>query len=257
MTKENLTTLLTTLAGLILVVVGIFWPGQKDLISQIITAVLACAGAILALIWPVKAGAVAYQQAKAKAAYWGAVKAGIVKPRGASGDIPDIVLTYTLADIKLMLDYVIAVAKQVTGSNTPSKLTIAGAFFDKVQRYDLRGISDRFQRVPMMKALVEKAFELVKDAWAELNIPVPGPEICSAPAKHMFELKKQYQAANNQVCGDPVYDKMRNMLGEFNEIYELQYGLEQISDKTVDWSIFDWNSPVGVGLIRENWAKMV
>jgi len=188
-----------------------------------------------------------------EAAYYGAVRAG--KIRSTPGEVADVVYTYTLADVTKIYDHVLEVLKQTL--EAPPKNVIAANYFNAVQNYDIRPITERSERVPLMIALVDKAFELTKAAWEEFHLPVPSPEVCAAPARLMFDLKKAYQQANNQVCGDPVYDKMRSMLGDLNEIYQIQYGLSQMKDKTVDWSVLGWSSPVGIGLIREHWPKMV
>ena len=256
MTQENLIKVVGIVAGLALMLLGIFLPTEVGTWQPVIAAGVALAGALIAIFVPAGQVVQGIYEARARSAYFGAVASGKIKPRGATGDIPDIVYTYSLSDVSLIYDYVVKVLKQSLGTDAPDKTIIAGRFFDFVQRYDIRPLKERTERVPLMLALADKAFELTKAAWEEFKIPLPTPEICAAPARHMFELKKAYQAANNQVCGDPVYSKMRAMLGDFNEIYQLQYGLGQMKDKTVDWSVLDWNSPVGIGLLVEAWPKM-
>ncbi|MFA5078835.1 MAG: hypothetical protein WC541_05050 [Dehalococcoidia bacterium] len=178
MTKENLTTLLTTLAGLVMVIVGIFWPGQKDLISQIITAVLACAGAILAVIWPVRAAASRIYMAKAKAAYWGAVKAGAIKPKG------DAVSNTAQSQIDDIINSIIA-SKEADGISCKDEagnldpVPIAPELIKVLTaRWNDTEVSQAFKQLLLNKTLKTAAdsFKLVTgmaapDSWAEVAAP--------------------------------------------------------------------------------------
>jgi len=253
MSKDQINTLLVAVSGLVIVVIGIFWPAQLEVLNPLVQAIVVCAGAILATIYPTTKVVQGIYREKARAAYYGAIKAGEIKR--SPGSVADVVYSYTLADVAKIYDHALEVLKQTL--ENPPKNVIAANYFNAVQNYDIRPITERSERVPLMAALVDKAFELTKAAWEDFKLPVPSPEVCAAPARLMFDLKKAYQQANNQVCGDPVYDKMRSLLGDLNEIYQIQYGLSQMKDKTVDWSVLGWSSPVGIGLIREHWPKMV
>jgi len=54
----------------------------------------------------------------------------------------------------------------------------------------------------------------------------------------MFQLKKDYEKANNLLCSEKTFDDLRNLVAYFNDLYTAQDGLNQLTDITVDWSIY-------------------
>jgi len=79
MNSEKLNTILVAIGGLILVVIGLFWPTHKELAGQIIQAALVCAGAILTALYPTGKVVQGIYREKARAKYFSAVKAGTLR----------------------------------------------------------------------------------------------------------------------------------------------------------------------------------
>jgi len=112
-------------------------------------------------------------------------------------------------------------------------------FYPIVTRFDLREVP-REKRVCEAKRLIDKAVELFSEAFKfQAKLPKP-PTPAEAVNYHgyMLKLKKEYEKANNLTCSDKTFEELRNLVSYFNELYNAQDGLNQLSGKTVDWSIY-------------------
>jgi hypothetical protein len=112
-------------------------------------------------------------------------------------------------------------------------------FYPQVTRFDLREVP-RTERLSEAKRLVDKAVELFCEAFKyQTKLPKP-PTQADAANYHgyMLKLKKDYEKANNLTCSDKTFEDLRNLVSYFNDIYTAQDGLNQLSGKTVDWSIY-------------------
>jgi hypothetical protein len=112
-------------------------------------------------------------------------------------------------------------------------------FYPYITRFDLREVP-RDRRVSEAKRLVDKCVELFSEAFkfqTKLAKP-PTPAEASSYHAYMAKLKKEYEKANNLTCSDKTFEELRNLIAYFNDLYNAQDGLSQLSGKTVDWSIY-------------------
>jgi len=112
-------------------------------------------------------------------------------------------------------------------------------FYPQVTRFDLREVP-RQERIGEAKRLIDKAIELFVEAFkfqTKLLKP-PTPAEANNYHAYMLKLKKDYEKANNLTCSDKTFEELRNLVSYFNELYAAQDGLNQLSGKTVDWSIY-------------------
>ncbi len=112
-------------------------------------------------------------------------------------------------------------------------------FYPQVTSFDLREVP-REKRICEAKRLVDKAVELFSEAFkfqTRLSKPPTRAEAVDYHA-YMLKLKKEYEKANNLTCSDRTFEELRNLVSYFNELYNAQDGLAQLSGKTVDWSIY-------------------
>jgi hypothetical protein len=112
-------------------------------------------------------------------------------------------------------------------------------FYPQVTRFDLREVP-RTERVSEAKRLVDKAVELFCEAFKyQTKLPkAPTPAEAANYHTYMLKLKKDYEKANNLTCSDETFEQLRNLVSYFTDIYTAQDGLNQLSGKTVDWSIY-------------------
>ncbi len=112
-------------------------------------------------------------------------------------------------------------------------------FYPLVTRFDLREVP-RTERLSEAKRLVDKAVELFSEAFKyQTKLPkAPTPAETANYHGYMLKLKKDYEKANGLTCSDTTFEQLRNLVSYFNDIYTAQDGLNQLSGKTVDWSIY-------------------
>jgi hypothetical protein len=106
-------------------------------------------------------------------------------------------------------------------------------------------------RIGEAKRFVDKGVELFTEAFkfhTRLDAP-PTPAQAANQHSYMFQLKKDYEKANNLLCSDKTFEDLRNLVAYFNDLYTAQDGLNRLTDKTVDWSIYGSGSftPTQVG----------
>lgn len=112
-------------------------------------------------------------------------------------------------------------------------------FYPLVTNFDLREVP-RPERLSEAKRLVDKAVELFSEAFKYQTKLPKAPTQAEAANYHayMAKLKKDYEKANGLTCSDATFEHLRNIVSYFNDIYAAQDGLNQLSGKTVDWSIY-------------------
>jgi len=123
-------------------------------------------------------------------------------------------------------------------------------FYPVVTSFDLREVP-KAKRIEEARRLVDKAVELFCEAFKYQTKLPKLPTLAEANNYHAYllKLKKEYEKANGLTCSDKTFDELRNLISYFNELYNAQDGLAQLSGKTVDWSIYSGKSysPTQVG----------
>jgi len=112
-------------------------------------------------------------------------------------------------------------------------------FYPMVTRFDLREVP-RTERLSEAKRLLDKVVELFCEAF-KYQTKLPNPPTPAEAANYhayMFQLKKDYEKANNLTCSDETFEQLRNLVSYFTDIYTAQDGLAQLIGKTVDFSIY-------------------
>ena len=120
-----------------------------------------------------------------------------------------------------------------------SPISRAFYFYPMVTRFDLREVP-RTERISEAKRLLDKTVELFCEAFKyQTKLPKP-PTPAEAANYHayMFQLKKDYEKANNLTCSDETFEQLRNLVSYFTDIYTAQDGLTKLVGKTVDFSIY-------------------
>jgi len=112
-------------------------------------------------------------------------------------------------------------------------------FYPIVSHFDLRE-APREKRICEAKRLIDKTVELFSEAFKYQTKLLKPPTSAEANNYHayMLKLKKDYEKANNLTCSDKTFEDLRNLVSYFNELYNAQDGLAQLTGKTVDWSIY-------------------
>ena len=139
------------------------------------------------------------------------------------------------------LDAAVGSAEECCRKDSQEVTPISRAFYfyPQVTRFDLREVP-RQERIGEAKRLIDKAIELFVEAFkfqTKLAKP-PTPAEANNYHAYMLKLKKDYEKANNLTCSDKTFEELRNLVSYFNELYAAQDGLNQLSGKTVDWSIY-------------------
>ena len=232
------------------------------LIKGTIVPILELLAGMVFAIWVGKGDVAARKADEAKAlasaSYYAALNAGKIpgkkpdkKPYGARALAPDY--SGTLADIDLMLQAV--EAGLISDGITSGPVIKAERFYDAVAAYDMRTVP-RETRLATAKALMGKVKELDVEAWSKkINIAIPTPEQCAQKTRFMYQFKKDYEKANGISCGDAPYTLLSSLLGYFNNMYEAQAGLDQLTG-TVDWSSFG-NSQYSAQMVGWHYANLI
>ena len=112
-------------------------------------------------------------------------------------------------------------------------------FWSYAVNFDLRVVPRMF-RVDEAKKLMNKCLDLFSEAFKyQTGLSyVPSPVQASSLNTFMLKLKKDYEKANNLTCSDKNFSELRNMVNYFHDIYTALEGLEALTGKTVDWSVY-------------------
>jgi DNA-binding cell septation regulator SpoVG len=157
--------------------------------------------------------------------------------------------TYTPFDI----DAAVGAAEESCRKDGQEVTPVSRAFYfyhPTLTNFDLREVP-KAKRICEAKRLVDKAVELFVEAFKyQTKLPKP-PTLAEANNYHvyMLKLKKDYEKANNLACSDQTFEDLRSLISYFNELYNAQDGLAQLTGKTVDWSTYSGKSygPLQVG----------
>jgi len=130
-------------------------------------------------------------------------------------------------------------------------------FISNPNMYDLRNCP-REKRVVLSKILVEKAFQLLCEAfiWKTQLTEIPTPEQAAHWPKYSFELIKKYQVATASVCNRYDYDVLKMIVGYIHDVYCWKDGILQCQGITLDWSTFTGRPycPADVG---DYWTSLI
>jgi len=243
--KKIIVTLLTLASGM----VGIFItdPAKAQTIGQFLVDIL---GPVLitlvGIVYTVVQGNIDKEKAKTTAveAKAQAIMAQEASPKadGVAAVAAPIVTaaeieTYQPADLA---KYITAAEGSIKADGqmiTP--LSRAFYFWPYIAHFDLRDVP-RQLRINEAKRFVDKGVELFTEAFkfhTKLDNP-PTPAQAGNQHSYMFQLKKEYEKANNLLCSNKTFEDLRNLVAYFNDLYTAQDGLNQLADKTVDWSIY-------------------
>jgi len=112
-------------------------------------------------------------------------------------------------------------------------------FYPSVAYFDLRQVP-RSSRISESKNLVQKSLDLFSDAfkWYTKLDKVPTQAQAANIHGYMLQLKKDYEKANNMTCSNKTFEELRTIVTYFNDLYTALDGLNQLTGKTVDWSIY-------------------
>jgi len=245
--KKIIVTLLTLASGM----VGIFItdPAKAQTIGQFLVDIL---GPVLitlvGIVYTIVQGNIDKEKAKTVAteAKVQAIMAQEASPKADSVAAQPVaapivtaaeIETYQPADLA---KYVTAAEGSIKADGqmiTP--LSRAFYFWPYIAHFDLRDVP-RQLRIGEAKRFVDKGVELFTEAFkfhTKLDA-VPTPAQAGNQHSYMFQLKKDYEKANNLLCSDKTFEDLRNLIAYFNDLYTAQDGLNQLTDKTVDWSIY-------------------
>ena len=243
--KKIIVTLLTIIAGSL----GLFItdPAKAQTIGQFLIDVIGPAAVVLVgIIYTIVQGQIDKEKVKA-APRIAAISEAKALPKAESAAAPQPavapivpaapVVNYNPVD----LDAAVGSAEESCRKDgievTPTSR--AFYFYPQVTRFDLREVP-REKRICEAKRLIDKAVDLFSEAFKyQTKLPRP-PTAAEANNYHayMLKLKKDYEKANNLTCSDKTFEDLRNLVSYFNELYNAQDGLAQLSGKTVDWSIY-------------------
>ena len=254
--KKIIVTLLTIIAGSL----GLFItdPAKAQTIGQFLIDVIGPAAVVLVgIIYTIVQGQIDKEKVKA-APRIAAISEAKALPKAESAAAPQPavapivpaapVVNYNPVD----LDAAVGSAEESCRKDGVEVTPVSRAFYfyPQVTRFDLREVP-REKRICEAKRLIDKAVELFSEAFKyQTKLPKP-PTLAEANNYHAYllKLKKDYEKANGLTCSDKTFDELRNLISYFNELYNAQDGLAQLSGKTVDWSIYSGKSysPTQVG----------
>jgi hypothetical protein len=242
--KKIIVTLLTLASGM----VGIFItdPAKAQTIGQFLVDVL---GPVLitlvGIVYTIVQGNIDKEKAKTAAveAKAQAIMAQEASPKADSAAavaapiVTAEIETYQPADLA---KYITAAEGSIKADGqmiTP--LSRAFYFWPYIAHFDLRDVP-RQLRINEAKRFVDKGIELFEEAFKFHTklAAVPTPAQAGNQHSYMFQLKKDYEKANNLLCSNKTFEDLRNLVAYFNDLYTAQDGLNQLTDKTVDWSIY-------------------
>jgi len=246
--KKIIVTLLTLASGM----VGIFItdPAKAQTIGQFLVDIL---GPVLitlvGIVYTIVQGNIDKEKAKTVAteAKVQAIMAQEASPKADSVAAvqPAVAPIVTAAEIESyqpadLAKYVTAAEGSIKADGqmiTP--LTRAFYFWPYIAHFDLRDVP-RQLRIGEAKRFVDKGVELFTEAFKFHTklATVPTPAQAGNQHSYMFQLKKDYEKANNLLCSNKTFEDLRNLVTYFNDLYTAQDGLNQLTDKTVDWSIY-------------------
>jgi len=246
--KKIIVTLLTLASG----IVGLFItdPAKAQTIGQFLVDILGpMLITLVGIIYTIVQGNIDKEKAKtaaveakaqaimAQEASPKADSVAAVQPAAAPIVIAAPVETYQPADLAKYITAAEGAIKNDGQMVTP--LSRAFYFWPYIAHFDLRDVP-RQLRISEAKRFVDKGVELFIEAFkfhTKLDNP-PTPAQASNQHTYMLQLKKDYEKANNLLCSDKTFEDLRNLVAYFNDLYTAQDGLNQLTDKTVDWSIY-------------------
>jgi hypothetical protein len=254
--KKIIVTLITIIAGSL----GLFItdPAKAQTVGQFIIDVIGPAAIVLVgIIYTIVQGSIDKQKVIV-APKLAAISEAKPSPKGDSAPAQQPAVApvmpaapvdnYTPFDI----DAAVGVSEESCRKDGVEVTPISRAFYyyPLITSFDLREVP-KAKRICEAKRLVDKAVELFSEAFKyQTKLPKP-PTLAEANNYHAYllKLKKDYEKANNLTCSDKTFDELRNLISYFNELYNAQDGLAQLSGKTVDWSIYSGKSysPTQVG----------
>ncbi len=245
--KKIIVTILSLIAGSI----GLFVtdPAKAQTIGQFLIDVLGPAAiTLVGIVYTIVQGNIDKEKAKTAAveAKAQAIMAQEASPKADSAAAQPVaapiaaaaeVEHYQPADLA---KYVTAAENAIKADGqmiTP--LSRAFYFWPYIAHFDLRDVP-RQLRIGEAKRFVDKGVELFTEAFKFHTklAAVPTPAQAGSQHSYMFQLKKDYEKANNLLCSDKTFEDLRNLVAYFNDLYTAQDGLTQLMDKTVDWSIY-------------------
>jgi len=243
--KKIIVTLLTIIAGSL----GLFItdPAKAQTVGQFLVDVIGPAAVVLVgIIYTIVQGQIDKEKVKAapKIAAISEVKAS---PKAESAAAPQPVVAPFVPAAPVVnynpvdLDIAVGSAEESCRKDGIEVTPVSRAFYfyPQVTRFDLRDVP-REKRICEAKRLVDKAVELFSEAFKYQTKLAKPPTSAEANNYHayMLKLKKDYEKANNLACSDKTFEDLRNLVSYFNELYNAQDGLAQLTGKTVDWSIY-------------------
>jgi len=257
--KKIIVTLLTLIAGSL----GLFItdPAKAQTVGQFLIDVIGpCAVVLVGIIYTIVQGNIDKEKVKAapKIASIAAQSAPAPSPKveSAPAQQPAVAPILPAAPVDnynpFDIDAAVGAAEESCRKDGQEVTPISRAFYyyPIITSFDLREVP-KAKRIEEAKRLVDKAVELFSEAFKyQTKLPKP-PTLAEANNYHAYllKLKKDYEKANNLTCSDKTFDELRNLISYFNELYNAQDGLAQLSGKTVDWSIYSGKSysPTQVG----------
>ena len=241
--KKIIITILTLAAGSL----GLFItdPAKAQTIGQFLIDVLGPVLVVLVgIIYTVVQGNIDKEKVKADAYYKAKAQIQAASPKAESVAVPQPAAAPVVeAENYKPVDLAACVARAEEAVKKDglmiSPLNRAFYFWPYVTGFDLRDVP-RQLRVSEAKSLLDKAVELFSDAFKfQTKLPKPPTPVEAANYHaYLFKLKKDYEKANNLLCSNKTFEDLRNLVGYFNDLYTAQDGLNQLSGKTVDWSIY-------------------
>ena len=143
--------------------------------------------------------------------------------------------------VPINMDDLINKAKNdIASGQTPlNDLNLAIYFKQEMVDLDGRTIPKDF-RIAEFTRLVDKSLELFGvgfTSYTNIKTP-PSAEQVAQPMIYYSQVKKDYIEANHLPCGSRTFENLKRIISEFNELYQAQFGLQQLAGKVCDWSIY-------------------
>jgi len=242
--KKIIVTLLTIIAGSL----GLFItdPAKAQTVGQFLVDVIGPAAVVLVgIIYTIVQGQI--DKEKVKAAPKIAAITSEAPPKAESVAAPQPVVAPVIPAapvdnyVPFDLDAAVGSAEESCRKDGVDVTPISRAFYfyPIVSHFDLRE-APREKRICEAKRLIDKTVELFGEAFKFQTKLAKPPTAAEANNYHayMLKLKKDYEKANNLTCSDKTFEDLRNLVSYFNELYNAQDGLAQLTGKTVDWSIY-------------------
>ena len=243
--KKIIVTLLTIIAGSL----GLFItdPAKAQTVGQFLVDVIGPAAVVLVgIIYTIVQGQIDKEKVKA-APKIAAISEAKQSPKAESAAAPQpAVAPFVPAApvdnyVSLDLDAAVGSAEESCRKDGVEVTPVSRAFYfyPIVSHFDLRE-APREKRICEAKRLIDKTVELFGEAFKFQTKLAKPPTAAEANNYHayMLKLKKDYEKANNLTCSDKTFEDLRNLVSYFNELYNAQDGLAQLTGKTVDWSIY-------------------